>query len=298
MQINIIKHRKTWLVLSALMIVAGIVALSIWQLKLGIDYTGGTLLEVSYQKDRPSTQEITSVLAAENIKDAEIKFSGDTGVIMRFKTIDEDTHQNVLAKLKKQDANLLEKSFESIGPVIGHELKSKSLLAIALALILIMAYITFVFRRVSFPVPSWQYGATAIIALFHDLIFVLGIFAVLGVFRGVEITSSFIPAFLTVLGFSVHDTIVVFDRVRENLLKYKGAFAEIVSKSLNETLVRSINTSLTVMLVLAAIYVFGGESLKTFSLALLLGIGVGTYSSLFFASPLLVAWHEWSARRK
>ncbi|MEK7618764.1 MAG: protein translocase subunit SecF, partial [Patescibacteria group bacterium] len=237
-------------------------------------------------------------LDAVDMKEVEMKDSGEKGVLLRFKTVTEETHQKILAELKKDDGTLLEKSFQSIGPVIGQELKSKSLMAILLALVMILLYITIVFRKVSYPVASWKYGTAAIFALFHDLLFVLGIFAVLGHFRGVEIQSSFIPAFLTVLGFSVHDTIVVFDRIRENLQKFKGEFAEIVQKSLSETIVRSINTSFTVLLVLSALYFFGGETLKTFSLALLLGIGIGTFSSIFVASPLLVFWHEWSAKKK
>lgn len=296
--IRIIARKNLWLTISGIMLVVGIVALGVWQLKLGIDFTGGSLLELSYTSARPSHVAIQQRLDAAEVKDVEMKDFGDKGLLLRFKTVTEETHQKILTELKKDDETLLEKSFQSIGPVIGQELKTKSLAAIFLALAMILIYITIVFRKVSYPVASWKYGMAAILALFHDLLFVLGIFAVLGAFWGVEITSSFIPAFLTVLGFSVHDTIVVFDRIRENLMKYKGQFAEIVEKSLGETMVRSINTSFTVLLVLAALYAFGGESLKTFALALLLGIGIGTYSSLFVASPLLVFWHEWVSKKK
>lgn len=296
--VRIIHKRKIWLSIALLMVIVGVASLSLWKLKLGIDFTGGSLLEVSYSKTVPTTSVIESRLKAAGIQAPEVKLSGEKGALMRFQTADETTHQKIVSELKKDDENLSEKSFESVGPVIGSELKAKSLWAIALALLMILVYITFVFRKVSYPVASWKYGVSAIIALFHDLIFVLGIFAFLGHYKGVEITSSFIPAFLTVLGFSVHDTIVVFDRIRENLMKYNGDFFEIVHKSLNETLTRSINTSLTVLLVLAALYLFGGETLKTFSLALLLGIAIGTFSSIFVASPLLVFWHELTSEKK
>ncbi len=296
--LSIISKRKVWLTVSGIMVVVGVAALLMWNLKLGIDFTGGSLLEIVYSSARPAPEELTAALAQVGISDPEIKPSGEKGVIFRFKTVDEPTHQKLMVELKKKDSGLVERSFDSIGPIIGGELKTKSLLAIGLALIMILLYIAFVFRKVSFPVASWKYGASAVIAVFHDLIFLVGIFAMLGKFGGVEINSSFIPAFLTVLGFSVHDTIVVFDRIRENLGKYRGEFHEIVNKSLNETIVRSINTSLTVLLVLSAIYLFGGETVKTFSLALFLGIAVGTYSSIFVASPLLVVWNEWDVKRK
>ncbi|MEK7648346.1 MAG: protein translocase subunit SecF [Patescibacteria group bacterium] len=295
---NIINKRYFWLSISAGMLVVGIVALALWQLKFGIDFTGGSLLEVAYSQSRPPLKDLNGILEHAGIKDAEIKPSGERGVIFRFKTVDEPTHQAIIAGLKKEDSALVERSFDSIGPIIGSELKQKSIIAIVLALVMILLYISFVFRKVSFPVASWKYGTCAIIALFHDLLFVLGIFAFLGHFGGIEVNSSFIPAFLTVLGFSVHDTIVVFDRIRENLTKFRGEFEDIVNKSLNETIVRSINTSLTVLLVLLAIFFFGGETIKTFSLALLLGIAIGTYSSIFVASPMLVAWNEWEAKHK
>lgn len=296
--IPIIRYRHTYLIVSGIMAMLGVVSLALWQLKLGIDYTGGSLMEVVYTQTRPAADSFKTPFSTLGISEYEAKSTGERGMIFRFKTLDEETHQKVLGELKKSDAGLIEKSFESIGPVIGEELKAKSLLALLIATLAIMAYITYAFRRISYPVSSWKYGVTAIIALFHDLIFVLGIFAVLGKFGNVEITSSFIPAFLTVLGFSVHDTIVIFDRIRENILKYRGAFDEIVNKSLNETLMRSINTSVTVLLVLFALYFFGGETLKTFTLTLLLGISIGTYSSIFVASPALVWWHSFSEMRR
>ena len=191
-----------------------------------------------------------------------------------------------------------ERRFSSIGPTIGAELKQKSLRAIALVLLGISLYIAWAFRQVSKPLNSWRYGVATLIALFHDLIIPLGLFSYLGHFYNVEIGTNFIVALLVVLGFSVHDTIVVFDRIRENLKRYSLDFENLVNQSVNETLVRSINTSLTVLLTLAALYFFGSESLKYFILALIVGIFSGTYSSIFIASPILVSWFNFLNKKK
>lgn len=293
--VNIIQKKNIWLSISGALMAIGIVSLLLWGLKPGIDFTGGSLLEVDYTGNRPALDDVRSVFAARDIKDVELKASGDHGVIARFKTVDQAMHEMIVTDLKTK-GDLVERNFESIGPVIGAELRDKAWKAVLLAVLMILLYISFTFRRVSRPVISWKYGVAAIIALSHDLITVLGVFSLMGHFLGTEINSSFIAAFLTVLGFSVHDTIVVFDRIRENIMKSSGDFAETVNRSLNETIVRSVNTSLTVMLVLLSIYILGGASLQYFALALLIGIGIGTYSSIFVASPILVLWHEWDQR--
>jgi preprotein translocase subunit SecF len=293
----IIKHRNFWLCTAVVYTIIALVALGLWGLKFGIEYTGGSLLEVEYSAQVPAISTLSDRLKAVDIEGTEIKPAGEKGAIFRFRDVNEDTHQKIVAELKKDDAQLTEKAFESIGPVIGEELKTKSIWALIVALLLICLYISIVFRKVSHPVASWKYGVVALVTLFHDVPFVLGLFAILGKFGGIEVTSSFIPAILTVIGFSVHDTIVVFDRIRENLQKSRGAFDDIVNASVNQTVVRSINTSLTVLLVLAAIFFFGGESLKYFALALIAGIGIGTYSSIFIASPLLVVWYRLSKRK-
>ncbi len=295
--LQIIKHRNFWLGTAVVYTIVMLAALGLWGLKAGIEYTGGSLLEVEYSRDVPGIAGLSDRLKQFELGDAEIKSAGEKSMIFRFKDVNEETHQKVLAELKKDDVNLTEKAFESIGPIIGQELKTKSIWALIVALVLICLYISFVFRKVSHPVASWKYGIVALITLFHDVPFVLGLFAILGKFGGIEITSTFIPAILTVIGFSVHDTIVVFDRIRENLQKTRGSFDDIVNASINQTIVRSLNTSLTVLLVLAAIFFFGGESLKYFALALIAGIGIGTYSSIFIASPLLVVWHHWSKKK-
>ena len=185
---------------------------------------------------------------------------------------------------------IVENRFESVGPVIGGELKEKSIKAIIIVLISIVIYIGWTFRRVSHPVSSWKYGLVALIALFHDIIITMGVFSILGHFYGVEVGMPFVVALLTILGYSVNDTIVVFDRTRENLL-HSGwdDFEEVVNRSINETLMRSLNTSLTTLVVLLAIYLFGGATIQYFVLALIIGIIAGTYSSIFIASPLLVS---------
>jgi len=195
--------------------------------------------------------------------------------------------------------DIKENSFETVGPSIGQETKANALKAVLIASVAITLYIAFAFRKVSHPVSSWKYGVSAIIALLHDVLVVVGVFSILGVLFGIEIDSLFITALLTVMGFSVHDTIVVFDRIRENLKKsYNLKFEEIVNNSLLETMNRSLNTSLTVVIVLFSLLLFGGESIRWFIIALLLGIISGTYSSIFNASPLLIVWYEWERKKQ
>jgi preprotein translocase subunit SecF len=233
---------------------------------------------------------------------------GETDMILRFQDSTEVKHQEVLKNLQeiaKPVAGKDEKNqdkveqirYESVGPSIGSELRKKAFYSIFWVLVGIVAYISFVFRKVSKPVESWKYGLSALIAMVHDAIITLGVFAILGKFYGVEINTPFVAAILTVIGYSVHDTIVVFDRTRENLPKSNENFEGTVNNSINQTLGRSINTSLTVLLTLVAIIVFGGESMRTFALALTVGIFFGTYSSIFLASPMLVYWEKLKNRQ-
>lgn len=294
MHYNIINSKKIWFTISGSLMILSIVALLVWGLKLGIDFTGGSLLEVSYQTNRPSIDEVNQSLSTLNLQSLKVQPAGDNDFLLRFENVDETTHQEILNQLKNQvNGQLEERKFESIGPTIGMELKNKAITAIMVVLIFILAYIAYAFRKVSKPVASWKYGLAAITALFHDILIVTGIFSALGFFLGVEIDTLFVTALLTILGFSVHDTIVTFDRVRENLFKiHNQPFEEIVNRSVNETIIRSINTSLTSILTLLAVYIFGGESIRYFVLALILGFIVGTYSSIFIASPLLVWWNK------
>ncbi len=299
MKFNIIATRRIWYALSAVMVAASLGAIALWGLKLGIDFTGGSLVEVRFQT-RPAVQEIERRVAEAGVGTIHVQPVGDTEAILRLQATDEASHQKVLAALRAGDeASVTEQSYETVGPSVGSELRSRSIRGIVLVLAAIVAYIAFAFRSVSKPVSAWKYGVVAIVALFHDVIIPTGVFAALGHFAGVEIDVLFVTAVLTVLGFSVHDTIVVFDRIRENLRRHAGQpFEDVVAMSVRETFVRSLNTSLTVLLVLLALYLFGGVSTRSFILALLIGVGVGTYSSIFIASPLLVTWQRWSSRKR
>lgn len=296
---KIIQKRNIWLAISGVLFAVFLVVLLVWGFKYGIDFTGGSLLEVKFMGARPSVSQIQAALVDLKLNSLIIQPVGEQDIMLKFQETAEATHQAILSKLnelaqKENKNNLIEEQrFESVGPSIGAELKIRSLWAIFFALIAMLAYITYAFRKVSRPIASWKYGLAAIIAMFHDVIITLGVFSLLGHFYGLEINTAFVAAVLTVLGYSVHDTIVVFDRLRENLPKSNEDFAGTVNTSLNQTIVRSLNTSLTVLLVLAAIIIFGGASIRTFVLALAIGIGVGTYSSIFVASPILVVWEKW-----
>ena len=382
--LKIIQKRKIWFIFSAILISASIAALSVWGLKLGIDFTGGTLMEFSFKEETLNSEEIKDALKGLDLGEVSIQFSGDDSVLLRFKDVDENTHQEIIKALNvaileekkeknnnlewsiedinkgeednasvenepisiikkamaadedeiinedeesgievitdsgeeinieseeidlesviaanEESSNINEKRFDSIGPVIGNELKKSAIWAIVVALIAIVLYIGWAFRKVSRPVSSFKYGIIATIALFHDIIITLGVFSVLGYLYNVEIGIPFVAALLAILGYSVNDTIVVFDRTRENLIKSGiSDFEEVVNKSVNETLIRSLNTSFTTLLILTVLFLFGGATIKYFVVALIVGISAGTYSSIFIASPLLVTWQKWSLKRQ
>jgi len=341
---KIIQKRKIWLTLSSIAIGLSIVALIIWGLNFGIDFTGGSLLEVKFLEKELSVGKAQEALAGLDLASLTIQPTSENGMIFRFQDTTEEKHQAILERLNKaltqenpkplneisgqeeeagqgreievkgegienleikevaiSDAEtdsetgiktIEELRFDSVGPSIGQELKRKSLYAIIAVLLAIVFYIAWVFRKVSKPVASWKYGLTAIFALFHDVMIVLGIFAVLGRFASMEINTAFVAAVLTVLGYSVNDTIVVFDRVRENLPRSDEDFEGTVNTSVNQTLTRSVNTSLTTLLILLSIFFFGGLTIRSFILALTIGVFIGTYSSIFLASPILVVWEK------
>jgi len=288
---KIIQKKNIWLTISVILFVVFFASLLVWGLKYGIDFTGGSLLEVKYAETRPGVAQVETALADLKLNSLIVQPIGEQDMLLKFQETSEEVHQSVLTKLRQQ-AEAEELRFESVGPSIGAELKAKSLWAIFFALIAMLAYMTYAFRKVSKPVASWKYGLSAIIAMFHDAVITMGVFAGLGHFASIEINTPFVAALLTVIGYSVHDTIVVFDRIRENLPKSDLDFPGTVNISLNQTLVRSLNTSMTVLLVLLAIIIFGGASIRTFALALAIGIFIGTYSSIFVASPLLVIWEK------
>lgn len=294
---NPISYRKVTYIISGILLLFSLAALSIWGLKLGIDFTGGSLLEVEYRGEREAQENIVKSLQGIGIDHAVVQPTGERGVFIRTRHMTEDEHQKVLTALRGNDVgSVIEKRFDTIGPTIGAELARKSIYAILLVIALIILYIAWAFRHVSEPISSWKYGIATVIALVHDVMIPVGIFAALGHFYGTEIDTLFVTAVLTILGFSVHDTIVVFDRIRERLkdAKKNVSFENLVGESISETITRSINTSLTVLLVLSAIYFFGGDTVRNFALALIIGIGFGTYSSIFLASPILVTWNNWS----
>jgi len=293
---QIIQKRKIFLTLSSLAAVLSVLALIFWGLNFGIDFTGGSLLEVQYTNYQPTITEIQTSLKESGLHNLVVQPTNDS-VILRFQENTESAHQTAVEKLRalikdKKDASFKELQFDSVGPSIGQELKSKSFNATALVFIMIIIYISIVFRKVSKPVASWKYGVAAIIALIHDILFILGVFSVLGHFYGVEVNTPFIAAVLTVLGYSVSDTIIVFDRIRENLPKSQEDFENTINRSINQTLTRSINTSFSAILALLAVLFLGGDTIKDFALALIVGIFVGTYSSIFVASPVLVVWDK------
>lgn len=298
--LNIIGHRNWYFLFSLLIIIPGIISMFLWGLPVSIDFTGGSRITLLFPQavNQQTIDNVKNVFTKDKIEVVTVQSSGNI-MILRTKLINEKEDANVLSKLKSNIGTFKQEEYETIGPTIGAEITLNAVKAIALASILIVLYIAWSFRMVPKPVSSWQFGICAIIALLHDVLVLLGVFSILGHFFGVEIDSLFVTALLTVIGFSVHDTIVVFDRIRENLRRVSGIpFAHLVNDSILQTLVRSLNTSLTAMLVLFTMLIFGGDTIKWFIVAMLIGIASGTYSSIFNASPLLVVWQEWKEKRK
>lgn len=284
----VVTHRKIFYIISSIFIVVSLAATFFYGLNFGIDFKGGSVLEARYSTNVPTNEELTNEIKPLNLGDFSVRSTGESGYIVKLKTLSEPERVSLVNTIQKNGAEVIR--FDSIGPVLGKELQAKAIWSLVLVILAIVIFITLAFRGVSKPVASWKYGLVAIVALVHDVIVPTGIFAILGHFQGTEIDTLFITALLVILGFSVHDTIVVFDRVRENL-KYannKKPFEEVVGESISQTFTRSINTTLTVLLSLVALYVFGPESTHNFALALLIGIAAGTYSSVFLGSPLLV----------
>lgn len=292
------KYSKIYYIFSGILIIASVASLILFGLKFGIEFTGGSNMEIEFQDQRPGNNEIIDKLSELSLGEILIQPIGEKGAVLRLREVDEATHQQIISKIN-EFWPIQEKNFQYIGPSVGKELRNKTQIAITLALLAITLYIAFAFRKVSRPVASWKYGLASLVALFHDILIPLGVFSILGKFYNVEVTIPIIAALLTVLGFSVHDTIVIFDRIRENILrKGTGNFQETIDWSLNQTLGRSISTVATTLLAMIALFFFGGETLRYFSLALIIGISAGVYSSIFVASPLLVTWHAFGQRKR
>lgn len=300
--IDIVGKKNIYFAISLLVMVPGIVALFLWGLQLSIDFTGGTRLQYhiaseNAQKAKSELQKIIQLTGGTLV--GPIQNTQKDVYTIRMKSVNKTQYQNIQKLLSARYPTGREISFETVGPVIGSETTVNAFKAVGVAILLIVLYIAWSFRGVPKPASSWRFGVCTVVALLHDVIVLVGIFAILGHFYGVEIDSLFITAVLTVIGFSVHDTIVVFDRIRENLRKMGNvSFGTVVNESIVQTLNRSLNTSLTTLLVLFTLFLFGGESIRWFVVALLIGILSGTYSSIFNAAPLLVVWENWSRKRK
>ncbi len=283
------KYRKAYYTLSLSLIGVAIFSLISFGMDLGIEFTGGSIIEIEYESERPTTEELRESLSGLDLGELMIQQAGDNAFVIRMKNISDDDYLELRGQL--HDAR--ENYFESIGPTIGSELRNNAIISIILASFAIVIYIAMTFSGIEGRlVKSWQYGVVAAgIGFFHDVLIVIGVFSLLGYLYGVQFTIPIAVALLTVLGYSINDTVVVFDRIRENLaLDPRANFEKIVDKSINNTLGRSINTSLTTLFILFAIFFLGGETLKYFILALLLGVALGTYSSIFLAGPLLISW--------
>lgn len=291
----VIKYKKIFFTLSTLLVIASIASIAMLGLNFGIEFTGGSILEVEYEQQRPSVQAVREGLGGLELAALSVRETGEHGYIIRTQFLPEEARQDVTDALDAVTAtpdDLTVARINSVGPTIGQELKRKAYYAIGVVIVAIILFVAFAFRKVSKPVSSWKYGLVAIAALIHDILIPTGLFALLGYLIGVHVDVLFVMALLAILGFSVNDTIVVFDRIRENLqnnreLKRNEPFEETVGVSLEQTYARSINTSLTTLAVLLALYFFGGESTRWFALTLVVGVLAGTYSSIFFASPLL-----------
>ncbi|OGB73786.1 protein-export membrane protein SecF [candidate division Kazan bacterium RIFCSPHIGHO2_01_FULL_44_14] len=304
---NILGARKIWLTISAVLVAVSIAAMAVYGFRPGIDFAGGTLLEVRIdnvdQSKLPAGTSIESYLTetykSSTGQEMVAQKEGENQFLLRSKSVTNEQKNAWIESIKTVLPQVTELRFESVSPTLGGEVVRKAVLAVIVAMLAILLYLAYAFRRVPKPTSSWQFGAAAVIALLaHDVIILLGVYSVMGHFWGAEADSMFITALLTLLGFSVHDTIVTFDRLRENLLKRGPSdFEKKMNDSIVETVTRSINTSFTVALVLGAMVLMGGSTIFFFTLSLLIGIILGTYSSIFVASPLLLMWYRMSEKK-
>lgn len=294
------KRKYLWFIVSLIIMLPGIVSLFVWKLPLGIDFKGGAQIEMKFEKTI-STDELRQKLSGyPGVSGLSVSSNQGGTYDIRMLQITDDQHQQILQQLNKDFGSVTEESYQLVGASVSKDLARKAIIAVVLASIMIILYLAYSFRTVTHPVSSWRFGVTAVVALLHDLLITAGAFSILAHFLHWEVDASFITALLTVMGFSVHDSIVVFDRIRENLINYKSAvehnFERIADESLSQTLNRSLATSLTVIFTLVALTVLGGASIRPFVATLLAGITIGTYSSIFTASPLLAVWQERAMR--
>ncbi|OGE20620.1 protein-export membrane protein SecF [Candidatus Daviesbacteria bacterium RIFCSPLOWO2_01_FULL_43_38] len=285
--------KKWWFfILSGIIILPGIISLGLYGLNLGVDFTGGALLEYKFE-NKLDKEDIRREFISSGIEVSGIVETGEASYIVKTKPINEQKIIEVKKSLSEKFGQVEELRVENVGPTIGVETTRNAFVSLGLASAMIVIYLALAFRKVPKPTSPWRFGVTAVIALLHDVLLLVGLFSLLGHFLKVEVDVLFVTAALTVVGFSVHDTIVVFDRIRENLPKHLSRnFSEVANISVTQTLARSLNTSLTVVFVLLALLLFGGETIRWFTVALLAGIISGTYSSIFNATALLVLWEE------
>ena len=300
--LNFKKNLHYFFLLPAVLSLLAVFALATWGLKPGIDLAGASLLQVTYPNGRPPSEQVHALAKQLSFGEVRVQPSGTNSYILRQRDLT-PTEKNQLETVLGGLGQINEDQFTTVGPILGAELLRKAWIALTLVALSIILFIAFAFRHVSKPVQSWKYGVVAIVTLLHDVLIPLGLFAFLGLVRGAEVDTLFIVALLTILGISINDTIVVFDRIRENLglneqRNRREEFDSVVERSITQTLARSINTSFTVIIVLLALYFVGPVATKDFSLTLIVGMIAGTYSSIFLASPLLVVWQQWSAKTK
>lgn len=290
---NVVKNRNYFFAFSLLLTILSIISIFTWKLNLSIDFRGGSNIEVSLPNAEENLNKIREIGEESGLKIDSIRTSENNKVIVRTNNLSADEHSLFIEKLKSEFSDkVTEENYQTVGPVVSRDLTNKAIWSVVIASIAIILYIAYAFRRIPKPASSWRFGLAAVAALIHDLIITTGFVSIVGHFYSwMQVDALFITALLTIMGFSVHDTIVVFDRLRENLIRKPESDIEtLANDSIIQTLSRSINTSLTTILVLAALFLIGGESIKHFVLILIAGITFGTYSSIFIASMILVIW--------
>ncbi len=290
---RIIRNRKNWYILSSVLIVLSLFSIIFIGLRVGVDYKGGSILELQSSNDN-FDEIVESALKDSNVTNYQIKNSDSDVVNIRMGEITNEVKESIVKEISSQAPDVKELSFDNIGPTVGNNLRNKSIYAIIIASIAIIIFIAYSFRKIPKPLSSWKFGSLAVIALIHDIIITIGFVSIMGYFFvWMEVDILFITALLTIMGFSVHDTIVIYDRLRENFIRNRHKNMELIAEeSVNQTLARSINTSITTIIVLLALALLGADSVKHFILTLIFGITIGTYSSIFLATPLIISWHK------
>ncbi len=294
-----IHYRNIFFGLIGALTVASMVLLASFGLNLGTDFTGGALIEARYVSERPTQDELTAKLSDAGLSNVSVRAS-ETGYTLRSAPLSENARAALPTVITETDGTI--ERLTDVGPSLGKELRTKAFFALALVVLCIVLYVAFAFRKVSEPVSSWVYGLITIVTLIHDVLVPVGAFALFGYLWGAQVDTLFVTAVLTILGYSVHDTIVVFDRTRENLrlnaeARKKEDFEVVAGHAIEQTFVRSINTSLSTLLALGALFFFGPEATRDFALTLIIGVVAGTYSSIALATPLLVAYERWKGKK-